>query len=194
MLSRLGPNTVFLDLSLPNEDPFPFIREIQTCYPCTQIIVMSGYVEVYETRVREMGVDTILAKPFQQKDILKLLTRKEKVSEELTSIRRSPRLNVEHISEIFVDLVLDDGIERFKLKKINMNGLGIQCPKNYKIFSKGQNLEFFLKLPDRELLKEKGVVRSILLDKEEVGIEFSEPTSKFIEELVLFLEENPKVA
>jgi CheY-like chemotaxis protein len=67
---------IFTDLGMPGTNGWEVARYAKQKTPETPVILITGWgLELDETKIRELGVDALIGKPFQIKDIISVLNR-----------------------------------------------------------------------------------------------------------------------
>ena len=78
-------DAVLLDILLPKKSGISVLREIREKYPNTPVAVITGYTNLVEQEIREIGVDWIISKPFDYEElksaVLNLLARRRRERE-----------------------------------------------------------------------------------------------------------------
>jgi DNA-binding NarL/FixJ family response regulator len=72
---RLTPDTVILDIRLPDRNGIELLREIKARRPDTTVIMMTNYdYDHYRRRCRQLGADHFLNKTLEFENIVAMLT------------------------------------------------------------------------------------------------------------------------
>jgi CheY-like chemotaxis protein len=67
---------IFTDLGMPGTNGWEVARYAKQKTPETPVILITGWgLELDETKIRELGVDALVSKPFEIKDILSVINR-----------------------------------------------------------------------------------------------------------------------
>ncbi|MEM7383835.1 MAG: response regulator [Verrucomicrobiota bacterium] len=68
------PGLILLDLNMPEKDGFQGLREIKPAYPDIPVLILTGYADRrMEESALELGAETVLRKPFDLQEMLKVL-------------------------------------------------------------------------------------------------------------------------
>ena len=67
---------VFTDLGMPGTNGWEVVRCVKEKTPKTPVVLITGWgLEIDESKVRELGVDSVIGKPFQIQDIITTVNR-----------------------------------------------------------------------------------------------------------------------
>lgn len=61
---------VITDIAMPKKNGLEVIAELQQTFPDTKIIAITAYIDEYLVKIWDAGIDRIIQKPFQIKELL----------------------------------------------------------------------------------------------------------------------------
>jgi DNA-binding response OmpR family regulator len=70
LLREIEVHLVIVDLFMPGQDGFEFLRKLRGVERTFKILAISGYGEPYLGIARAMGADAVITKPFSREELL----------------------------------------------------------------------------------------------------------------------------
>ena len=153
-----------LDIGMKEMSGYDLMKIIKDQFPDMKIICVSGYADLFEEKVRALGVNHLLSKPFSQEDLLgavqELLNIKKRRKGGLSSLKgNSSKIIPNKNNPIRMDIIGDNFVEIVQVTDISESGAGIYVPHSFSGIDTSKSINAIVTLPGQNSFKTKGMIK-----------------------------------
>ncbi len=153
-----------LDIGMKEMSGYDLMKVIKDQFPDVKLMCVSGYADLFEEKVRALGVNHLLSKPFSQEDLLSavqdsLNIRKRRKGAGGSSKGSSNKIIPSKNNPIRMDIIGDNFVEIVQVTDISENGAGIYVPHSFSGIDISKQINAIVTLPGQSSFKTKGSIK-----------------------------------
>jgi CheY-like chemotaxis protein len=151
-----------LDIGMKEMSGYDLMKILKGQFPDLKLMCVSGYADLFEGKVKALGVVHLLSKPFSPEDLLdavqdslNIKKRRKGGASKNSSNKIIPSKN----SPIRMDIIGDNFVEIVQVTDIGENGAGIFVPHSFSGIDISRPINAIVTLPGQNSFKAKGNIK-----------------------------------
>jgi CheY-like chemotaxis protein len=166
-----------VDIGMKELNGMKLMEQIYQSYPKVKMICVSGFADMFEDRLKKVGVKHILTKPYKPTDLINAVSEclgdlGETSTQINLNITDTTRVAPDPKNPIIIDILGETFLEILKVQNMSITGLAITAPHGLDGNSINKDISIIVSIPKERPFKAKGTIKHVGGDS--FGVEFKE--------------------
>ena len=163
LIEKYDIKLCILDIGMKEMSGYDLMKMLKEQFPDLKLMCVSGYADLFEGKVKALGVVHLLSKPFSPEDLLSAvhdsLNIKKRRKGGGTSKSSGNKIVPSKNSPIRMDIIGDNFVEIVQVTDIGEDGAGIFVPHSFSGIDISRTINAIVTLPGQNSFKTKGNIK-----------------------------------